>query len=168
MVGKSFGAALASILIFCAPSSAQDEKIIRVTSVAHDVFIKGYARANAICDALQPPPIYVDKPPWHGIVCSNVGSLWLDKRVTRRGAKCAGRKVKGIHVIYLPKAGYLGPDTIHFVVKFPAEDHGVAASVTVVPSKPGEPPAVPSDISAPRGDKPQLPGPLPSCTALVS
>jgi hypothetical protein len=155
------------LFILGAPSLAQVQ-LWKTTKAAHDVFLDGYARTNNKCESIDPPTIYVDQPPKHGIVCSRNGDLLLRKTVENDLSHCLSKRAHGIHVIYLPRKGYAGPDTVRYTVRFPTVQHTVDVVLTVLPDDSQPRDVAPADISAPIGDVSQMPGPLPVCAALVS
>jgi hypothetical protein len=155
------------LFVLCVPSTAQVQ-LSKSTKAAHDVFLEGYARTNSKCESIDPPSVFVDQPPEHGIVCSRSADLLLRKTVENDLAHCLSRRAHGIHVIYLPHRGYAGPDKVRYTVKFPTTQHTVEVNLTVLPDDPQSRTVVPADISAPIGDSAQKPGPLPVCAALVS
>jgi len=161
-----FVAAL-DLFVLIVPSLAQVQ-LWRSTKAAHDVFLDGYARTNSKCESIDPPTFYVDQPPKHGIVCSRNADLLLRKTVENDLAHCLSRRAHGIHVIYLPRKGYAGPDTVRYTVRFPTVQHSVDVILTALPDYPQPPNAAPADTRAPIGDVSQMPGPLPVCAALLS
>jgi len=68
------------LFVLCVPSLAQVQ-LSKSTKAAHDVFLEGYARTNDKCESIDPPAIYVEKPPKHGIICSRDADLLLRKTV---------------------------------------------------------------------------------------
>jgi hypothetical protein len=151
-------AALFGFFVLCVPSTAQMQ-LSKSTKAAHDVFLAGYARTNNKCESIDPPSIFVDQPPAHGIICSRSADLLLRKTIENDLAHCLNRRAHGIHIIYLPREGYAGPDKVRYTVKFPTTQHTVEVNLTVLPHDPQSRNAVPADISAPIGDSSQSPGP---------
>ena len=156
---------LSGLALLCVPTSAQ-VLLARTTKATHNVFIEGYARTDDKCESIDPPTVYVDKPPKHGIVCFRSADLRLRTTVENNLAHCLGRSAHGIHVIYAPRAGYAGPDTVRYTVRFPKTQHTVDVILTVLPDDRQPSGATPGGPFI--GDVSQTPGPLPVCTALVS
>ena len=152
----------------CAPAVAQDQHITKTVRAAHDVVLEGYARTNPSCDGIEPPALYLDKPPDHGLVCFRIGDMKLHAAIVGNLTQCLGRKIRGVSVVYLSGSEYTGPDDLRYTVVFPEARHGVFVDLTVLPGRPNSPDAVPADISAPASAAPQSSGPIPACTALVS
>jgi hypothetical protein len=154
------------LFILGAPLLAQVQ-LTKSTKAAHEVFLEGYARTDNKCESIDPPTVYVDKPPKHGIVCSKNADLLLRKTVENDLSHCLRRKAHGIHVIYVPSKGYAGPDTVRYTVRFPTTQHTVDVILTVLPDAPEPGKSTPADTGA-MGLVSQMPGPLPVCAALVS
>jgi hypothetical protein len=159
--------ALAVLVLLCVPTAAQ-VLLARTTKAAHGVFIEGYARTDNECESIEPPTVYVDKPPRHGIVCFRKADLRLRTTVENNLMHCLGRSAHGIHVIYMPRQGYAGPDTVRYTVHFPKTQHAVDVILTVLPDDQQPSNAAPSAGGPVIGDVSQTPGPLPVCAALVS
>jgi hypothetical protein len=156
----------AALSVLCVQSIAQVQ-LSKSTKAAHDVFLEGYARTDNKCESIDPPTIYVDKPPKHGFVCSKSASLLLRKTVENDLSHCLNRRAQGIHVIYMPRKGYAGPDAVQYTVRFPTAQHTVDVILTVLPDDLQSRKSIPADDNA-TGFISQTPGPLPVCTNLVS
>jgi hypothetical protein len=156
----------ATVSALCVQSIAQVQHS-KSTKAAHDVFLEGYARTDNKCESIDPPTVYVDRPPKHGIVCSRNGSLLLRKTAENDLSHCLNRRAQGIHVIYVPRKGYAGPDAVRYTVRFPTTQHTVDVILTVLPDDPQTRKSMPADGDA-IGFISQTPGPLPVCANLVS
>jgi hypothetical protein len=154
-------------LVLSLPVLAQ-VRLSKSTKAAHELFLQGYAQTDSNCASVEPPAINLDQPPEHGIVCSRRGYLYLRNVEDGNLAHCLRRKAFGVHVLYLPRKGYAGKDEVRYTVQFPGTQHKVQVNLTVLPDEPQSRTAVPGDISAPDNEIPQLSGPIPVCTALVS
>jgi hypothetical protein len=168
LLGLGCGLAAIGVPSFCSPAVAQDQHITKTTKAAHDVVILGYARSNQSCNGIEPPALYLDKPPDHGAVCFRTNDIRLREAIVGNLTHCLGRKISGVSVVYLPYWGYVGSDDLRYTVVFPQARHSVYVELTVLPDPPGSPGTVPADISAPYTESPQSPGPIPACTAIVS
>lgn len=157
-----------AVLASGGPSSAGQEKLAVTTSVGREAFVKGYVWVNGRCELKQPPPIFIDRPPRHGTLCSVIRLSRTEPSVVGGAKRCAGQLVNAPQIVYLPRGNYVGPDDMHYVVKFPTADYGVEVTVTIQPADPTRPATVPRDISDPLNGKLQVPGLLMSCSALVS
>jgi hypothetical protein len=160
-------AAMVGVSLLSASTSAQ-VLLARTTKTAHDVFVEGYARTDNKCESIDPPTVYVDQPPKHGIVCFRKADLRLRATVENNLAHCLSRSAHGIHVIYVPRGGYAGPDAVRYTVRFPKTQHTVDVILTVLPDNQQPSRATPPPSGPFIGDASQTPGPLPVCTALVS
>jgi hypothetical protein len=119
------------------------------------------------CSPVPPPAFDLEVPPSHGIVCLRptnypIGFTWglMDH--------CLGKKGSGVNVIYLPRHGYAGADTLRYTMLAPVYPEKITVNLTIVRDVPALPGAVPADISSPANDTPQSSGPIPPCSALVS
>ncbi len=141
----------AAILVTLCTSALAQTQLSKSTKTAHDVFLEGYVRTDKNCESIDPPPIYLDQPPQHGIVCLRSADVYIRKVEQGNLTHCVRRKTLGVHVIYLPRAGYVGPDTVRYTVEFPGVRHAVQVNLTVLPDDDPRR-AVPADISAPAGE----------------
>ncbi len=159
---------------FCLPpqapaQNAVSQRIVSKTGKAdHEIPLSGHVSIDASCTGIGVPTIDLDEPPAHGIVCSRPGDVLLSYLVNRTPARCVGETALGVRVVYLPLHGYAGKDKARYTARFPYGQVKVDADVTIVPDDRPSIGAVPTDISAPAGDTPQLPGPIPACAALAS
>jgi hypothetical protein len=161
------GTTLLSVAV-CGCASAEEERLTVTTSAGGEVFVKGYAWVNRDCEVMPPPPIFIDRPPRHGTLCSVVALSRLDPPVVAGSMRCVGRQIDVPQIVYLPKPNYIGQDDAHYVVKFPTADYGVKVALTVMPKNSTQPATVPRDISEALSNKMQPPGLLLPCAALVS
>jgi hypothetical protein len=152
----------------CSPAAAQDGHLTKTTEWAKAAVILGYGRANQNCEGVEPPALYLDKPPDHGTVCFRKSNIRLREVIVGGLPQCVGRKVRGVSVVYLSRWGYAGSDNLAYTVVFPQARHSVHVDLTVLSNRPNAPGTVPADISSPAAESPQSPGPMPECTALVS
>jgi hypothetical protein len=99
-----------------------------------------HANANKNCTAAVPPPIHVTEPPKNGTLIVRKGELATDKV-----AGCPGLKTPAEVVFYQAKAGYAGPDHVHYeVTGSNGEITAYDVSITV---KAGAPQTVPQGRS---------------------
>jgi hypothetical protein len=151
----------------CPPVQAETQLSI-TTKAAEIRSLQSYARTNAACTGIEPPPIYIEEPPAHGIVCLRRTHVLLTKVEENNLSHCLGRKVPGVSVVYLARRNYAGGDTVRYSVRFPTITLSVVVNLTVSSADSHSPQSMPPDISDPEAETIQLPGPIPSCTALVS
>jgi hypothetical protein len=161
------------VLCPCPAASAEElgpwggpTTLSKIGKADHELVIRGYVRTDANCAGVEPPAIDLDVPPVHGIVCLRRTDDVLIEHASN--TRCLGRKISGVKVVYLPRRGYAGSDSLRYIIRFPRITITHTANVTIVPDAPASSDAVPGDISAPTDNVPQSPGPIPACTALVS
>jgi hypothetical protein len=152
---------------FFLPVQAETQLSI-ATRAAEIRNLQSYARTNAACTGIEPPPIYIEEPPAHGIVCLRRTTVLLTKVEENNLSHCLGRKVPGVSVVYLARGNYVGGDIVRYSVRFPAVTLSVLVNLTVSSADSRSPRSMPPDISDPGAETIQVPGPIPSCTALVS
>jgi len=117
---------------------------------------------------MEPPEVYLDKPPDHGTVCFRVGNIKLAHITTGNATQCLGRKMSGVRVIYLSRWRYAGPDELRYTVVFPTVRESIYVELSIVSNQAGSSGTIPPDISAPSSEASQSPGPMPECAALTS
>ena len=149
------------------PALAQDKRLAKTTRADHDVVILGYGRSKPNCESADPPALYLDKPPDHGALCFRTNDVKINEAIVGNLTHCIGRIIRGVVVVYLPRWKYVGSDEARYTVIFPQARHGVHVDLTVLPGQPSSPGVVQTDPGGPY-ESPQLPGPIPACTSLVS
>jgi hypothetical protein len=149
------------------PVFAQNQRLSKTTTADRDVVILGYGRSNQNCESVDPPALYLDKPPDHGTVCFRVNDIKINEAIVGNLKHCVGRNIRGVTVVYLPRWKYIGLDDVRYTVVFPQARHSVYVDLTVLPDRSGSP-SVAADTITPAAESSQSPGPIPACTALVS
>jgi hypothetical protein len=141
----------------------------------HELGLRPHGHLDATkCVAMEPPVIDLEIPPSHGVLCVRPVEWQLQITYTSEAIRCIGHKVWGIRVVYLPRHAYAGVDTLRYVVRYKLgpmrtlTPMTVNYNLTIVPDALSLLGAVPADIGSPADNKPQSPGPIPACTALVS
>jgi hypothetical protein len=160
--------AVAALLMFCDSVAAQDEHLNRIAKAALDTSIAGYTRTNAACEGVDPPTLYLDKPPEHGVVCWRSGDIRMNAVVVGNHSHCMGRIARGVAVRYLSRRDYAGPDDFRYIVHYPQMDHSVGVTVTVRSSGPGPSKMQTLDIDTMDPERSQSPAPMPRCVLLMS
>jgi hypothetical protein len=160
--------AIAFLLLGFGSVVADNQRLVIRARAAHDAVITGYARSNSSCDAIEPPELYLEKPPAHGTVCFRTGNVQLRAVIVGNLAQCLGRKVRGAIVVYLSHLGYAGSDNLRYTVIFPDARHSVEVDVDVQSDRSNRSEAPSAGTGAPISQAPQLPGQMPRCAALVS
>jgi hypothetical protein len=153
-------------VLICSPAWAQDQHLVRTTKADREINILGYARANQSCEGIDPPSLFLDKPPEHGSVCFRPSKLKLQEAIVGNFTQCVGRQVLGVTVVYIPQTGYSGTDEVRYTVIFPQARHVVYVDLSVVPGQP-KPAGVAQGDGNFAADK-QSQGPIRACTELVS
>ena len=151
-------------VLMCSSARAQDQHLARTTKAGHEIKILGYARANQGCEGIDPPSLFLDKPPDHGSICFRPSRLKLKEAIVGNLIQCVGRQVSGVTVVYIPQAGYTGTDEVKYTVIFPEARHVVYVDLTVVPGQPNSAGVALGDPNF-SADKQ---GPIHACTELVS
>jgi hypothetical protein len=144
--------------------------MLRTGAADHQVVIRSHVLFDSNCVSLEPPVIDLDAPPGRGVLCQRrVDDIVINVLQPGSPLRCLGKKTSGVLVVYLPRHGYTGADTVRYIVHFPGRSPVTyTANLVIVPDTPPSSGAVPADISAPADDAPQSPGRLPLCPALVS
>src|ERR1700753_3375249 len=68
-------------VLVCSPAWAQDQHLARTTKADRGINILGYARANQNCEGIDPPSLFLDKPPDHGSVCFRPSRIKLKEAI---------------------------------------------------------------------------------------
>jgi hypothetical protein len=152
----------------CSPALAKDVHLTKTIEAAKAIVVSEHARSRDNCEGIEPPALYLDKPPDHGTVCFRPGNTTPAEIMTGNATQCLGRKIAGVRVIYLSRWRYTGRDELRYTVVFPEARLTIYLELHIVSNLPGSPGTVPPDISAPSGEASQSPGPMPECSALAS
>lgn len=179
LIGAAGALCIGGVLCLCQAAFGQDvaklqdagtPKIRSKTGKAdHELLLGGHAKFNHVnCASLEPPVIDLDVPPSHGVLCLRREKIELRFVYQERSLHCVGQKVNGVRIVYMPRRGYTGVDTLRYVVRFQIGPVTYTVNLTIEPNVPPSPGTVPADTTAPAGDAPQSRGPLPVCPALVS
>jgi hypothetical protein len=144
-------------------------KTLSVTGKAdHELIVGGAGDGLTDCAPVTPPVIDLDAPPSHGIVCLRPAD-YVIAETYGFSDHCLGRKTSGVYVIYLPRHGYTGADSLRYTVRHSRGPATSNLNLTIAPDTSPSPGALPADFSAPGNDPPpQSLGPIPACAALVS
>ena len=117
------------------------------------------------CRAVPYPALRLERPPLHGAVCARVATITIRSMYTGTEAQCIGRVVQGLRLIYFPRPGFTGSDSLQYSVQYPSVSRRVAVSVSVGA---GEGVRLPADTVGAGPDTAQSPGPVPPCAGPVS
>jgi hypothetical protein len=141
------------------------EHLTRTTKSYNEVKIGGYARWNTSCDPIESPQIYLDVPPKNGVVCARTSTGTAGTVREGNAGHCAGRPMRGINVIYLPRSGFTGVDVVRYTVKFTVISQTIDVDISVRSDQ-----ATTGNVGVPAtsADDPQTQGPIPVCVPLVS
>ena len=145
---------------------AHAEHLARVTKSYNEVIIGGFARWNNNCDPLESPQVYLEVAPKHGIVCARTSKGTAGKVREGKAGQCAGRPMRGINLVYLPRSGFTGVDVVRYTVKFTTTSQTIDVDINVqsdlaTTGNVGVPPS----SEAPQA---QTQEPVPVCVPLVS
>jgi hypothetical protein len=158
--------AVASVCIALIGSTlAHAEHLTKVTKTFNEVIIGGYARWNNNCDPIESPQLYLDVPPKNGFVCARTSKGTAGLVREGKADHCAGRPMRGVNLIYLPRPGFTGVDVVRYTVKFTVISQTIDVDISVKSDQTGTGNA---GVSASSEDDPETPGPIPVCVPLVS
>jgi len=165
-------AILAAVITACLSglafeAQAQEEQLSKIGQANHPIVIREHAGWNKDCDAIAHPALYLFEPPRHGSVCARIENIKIHSMYVGTESQCIGRLVRGVQLIYRPEAGYAGNDSLRYAAEYPSVLRTVSVIVTVTAFPPGEPSAVPSNITAPMPPTRQSSEPVPACEELV-
>jgi hypothetical protein len=150
-------------MVLLGSTLAHAEHVTRVTKRYSEVTIGGYARWNNNCDPIDFPQIYLDVPPKNGVVCARTSKGTAGLVREGKAAHCAGRPMRGINLIYLPRSGFTGVDVIRYTVKFTVISQTIDVDISVQSDQ-----ADTGNVGVLSADDPQIQGPIPVCVPLVS
>ena len=151
------------VAIYFPPAYAEGEHLTKVTKAGHDIAILSYARSNQNCEGIEPPGLYLDEPPKHGIVCFRHSKVKLQNAVVGNLTQCLGQSIRGVTIYYFPRSKYVGPDELRYTVIFPEKRHGVYAELTVIRDSADD-----GSVAASPMEYAQPTGPIPVCSPAVS
>lgn len=110
-------------------SANADEELRRRTPTGREVLLRGFAEFNADCTLRHVQTITVVDAPVRGRVEQRPGTVTIGDNWV--GSKsCAGAKLEGMNVYYVPDADYVGHDRLSFDVAY-ASHRTVHATVDV-------------------------------------
>ena len=110
-------------------SASADEMLARKTAAGREVLVRGFAEFGADCKLRHVQTITVVDAPAHGRVeqrpgVVTIGDNWVGDK------SCAGARLDGVQVFYIPDDGYVGNDRFSFDVGY-ASHRTVRARVDV-------------------------------------
>jgi hypothetical protein len=152
-------------IVFMGSTLAHAEHLTRATKSYNEVTIGGYARWNKSCDPIESPQIYLDIPPKNGVVCARTSTGTAGTVREGKAGHCAGRPMRGINLIYLPRSGFTGVDVVRYTVKFTVISQTIDVDISVQSDQ-----TTTGNVGVPASseDDPQTQGPIPVCVPLVS
>jgi hypothetical protein len=121
-----------------------------------------HARWDEACEALEAPRLTIERAPNHGNICVSRGPVELVVSRSHAGLNCIGKSIKGVHVIYSPRLGFTGVDTVRYGLDVPEGHVSLEVSIVIQPGKMRAPVA-----TSLTGDA-QSSGPVPECAPLAS
>ena len=112
----SFAAMIAATVAVAATQfeSANYEVTSGVSSV-----IGEHARWNELCRALDAPLVILERASLHGSICVRHDLVTSIQTRSGRAANCIGRRLNGVLIVYRPKPGFSGTDTLRYGLEFP-------------------------------------------------
>ena len=115
----------AGVVLFSGTCIAKDAKVTEnanrtvTAKVNHDVIIDRFAQWDKSCGPAGLPSINIDKQPENGKVFT-IKAIHTITRSYTGSMLCKGRKMKGIFVIYAPRAEFMGTDEVAYTVTYHA------------------------------------------------
>jgi hypothetical protein len=112
------------------PAAAQQERVYQSARAASgkEARIALFGRANAKeCKTLLVPEIRVVDPPKHGVLVIRTATV-----TTNRYQSCGALRIPAQVLFYRSRTGYVGPDSISFIVTFEngmSQEHSIAITV---------------------------------------
>jgi hypothetical protein len=151
-------------MVLAGSTLAHAEHLTRATKSYNEVTIGGFARWNSNCEPLESPQVYLDVPPKNGVVCARTSKGTAGKVREGKAGQCAGRPMRGINLVYLPRSGFTGIDVVRYTVKFTAISQTLDVDISVQSDQ-----AATGNVgTSPSSEAPQTQGPVPVCVPLVS
>jgi hypothetical protein len=150
------------------PVAAEEGRLNKTVWSAQDASIAGYARTNATCEGIEPPIIFLDKPPEHGTVCWRSGKIRMNAVVEGNLNHCVGKVVAGVVVRYMSRRGYAGSDKVGYTVRFPRANHPVDVELTVRARASARSGMQSPYVDGMDSEQPEVAGPMPKCVLLMS
>lgn len=109
----------------------------RATKSGQEVGVGRAIRWTRDCRSLR-PRLILDIPPAHGSVCSRPLTFAPKRNVVNDDQACVGKSMLGLQIFYFPQPGYVGPDTVDYVIEFPKKRFKNHVDIDVG-SEPGAP-----------------------------
>jgi hypothetical protein len=151
-------------MVVLGPTPARAEHLTRATKSYNEVIIGGFARWTSSCDPIEAPQIYLDVAPKNGVVCARTSKGTAGTVREGKAGSCAGRPMRGVNLIYLPRSGFNGVDAVRYTVKFTTTSQAIDVDIRVQSDQ-----ASTGNVAAPASSEdPQTQGPVPVCVPLVS
>lgn len=153
----------ASAMVIAVASPGMIEHVLRQSRAGEPAEIGHHARWNASCAALDAPRLTIERAPDYGRLCVNKGQVQLVVSRSSAGQSCIGRSINGVHVVYIPRSGFTGTDTLRYALDVPEGHVSLEVSITVGS---GTMKSSPSSTSVMSNTQPS--GPIPECPSLAS
>jgi hypothetical protein len=144
-------------------AATPEQHLSKKTEPATAVIVNGHTLLNKNCEGLTPPALELVKAPAHGSVCFRVEQIETGAMISG-DLKCKGHHVQGKKVVYVPRFGFIGTDTLQYASVSAGERWNVSIDI-IVANPPGTPAPAPSDANAPPKEGPQAAGPMPACSS---
>ena len=121
--------AFAAVVAMDRPAAA-DEALSRKTAAGREVLVRGFAEFGADCKLRHVQTVTVADAPLHGRIeqrpgVVTIGENWVGNK------SCAGTKLDGVQVFYVPQDGFEGNDRFTIDVRY-ASHKTVHAKVDVM------------------------------------
>jgi hypothetical protein len=158
----------ASAMAFAAAAApyseyAFTEYVSQETTAGEPSEIGHHARWDDTCEALDAPRLTIERAPSHGNICVSQGPVDVVVSRSHAGLSCIGKSVKGLHVIYSPRSGFTGVDTVRYGLDVPEGHVSLEVSIVIQPGR-----MKPSPVATSLTGNAQSSGPMPECAPLAS
>lgn len=152
----------AALLVGVACAQAETAYLRRTAPSDSDTVIGIGTRWNKACQSVGVPEVILEEAPLHGTVCQRRGMVRAKRLLAGGSSHCLRQPMPGVQIVYRSNAGFTGPDTLRYTLKFPRFGHLHRVEIDVRPLAAG-----PGGYAMPPSPR-QQPGPMPICAALTS
>jgi hypothetical protein len=153
------------------PGLARDVQLTKTVRSGHEIVINEHMAWNYDCGMREIARVYLEKAPSLGVACVRVADVEIRQVAfgsAPGSARCIGRIVRGVQIVYLAQSGSIGVDDLRYTVQYTMNRRSIGVVIDVQADQPPTRSALPKDITEPRPNYVQPLGRIPPCTALVS
>ena len=102
----------ALVLAGCQQAATRNSSPVSVTATGTPLRLNFFSSLNADCSSLGPIPVRVIQPPVNGTVSVVQAQDYPRYNSANQRYHCNARRVTGTRVVYTPRAGFVGQETI--------------------------------------------------------